>query len=108
MPATQTTATRLNPKPLPANVRSTQPGGGWALRLELAWGRLRRRWLRLARPRYVERMREARRGECPGCTHDVIDDRDLKFFRNVCGFHFDPADVPRRWIDLVPIAPAGR
>jgi phosphatidylserine decarboxylase len=108
MPATQATATRLEARPLPANVRSTQPGGGWALRLELAWGRMRRRWLRVARPRYVERMREARLGECPGCTHDVIDDRDLKFFRNVCGYHFAPGDVPRRWIDRVPIAPAGR
>jgi phosphatidylserine decarboxylase len=108
MPATQPSAARLEAKQLPANVRSTQPGGGWALRLELAWGRLRRRWLRQARPGYVARMLKARRGQCPGCTHDVIDDRDLKFFRNVCGHHFAPGDVPRSWLARLPIAPAGR
>jgi phosphatidylserine decarboxylase len=108
MSATQTSSSRLEPKALPANVRSAQPGGGLALWLELAWGRLRRQWLRLARPGYVARMRAARRGECPGCPHDIIDDRDLKFFRNVCGHRFAPGDVPRRWLDRLPIAPAGR
>jgi phosphatidylserine decarboxylase len=53
-------------------------------------------------------MRAARLGECPGCPHDVIDDRDLKFFRNVCGHHFAPADVPARWLDRLPIARMGR
>jgi phosphatidylserine decarboxylase len=108
MLAEQTVSTRLAPKPLPANVRSSQPGGGWVMRLELAWGRLRRRRLRLVRPSYVARMQSARRGECPGCTHDVIDDRDLKFFRNVCGFHFAAGDSPRRWLDRLPLAPMGR
>jgi phosphatidylserine decarboxylase len=99
---------RLSPKPLPANIRSVQPGGGWIVWLELAWGSLRRRWLRLAWPGYVRRMRAARRGECPGCPHDVIDDRDLKFFRNVCGHYFTAADGPFRWLDLLPVAPMGR
>jgi phosphatidylserine decarboxylase len=53
-------------------------------------------------------MQAARRGECPGCTHDIIDDRDLKFFRNVCGYHFAPEDVPRRLLDRLPIARMGR
>src|SRR5262245_3786212 len=100
--------TRLAPKALPANVRCAQPGGGWAVWLELAWGRLRRRWLRLARPGHVARMRAARRGDCPGCPHDVIDDRDLKFFRNVCGYHFAPAGAPPRWLDCLPLARMGR
>src|SRR5262245_12176893 len=108
MLATRDFSTRLAPKAMPANIRSAQPGGGWVVRLELAWGRLRRRWLRLARPGYVARMRAARQGECPGCPHDVIDDRDLKFFRNVCGYHFAAADVPRRWLDRLPIARMGR
>jgi phosphatidylserine decarboxylase len=99
---------RRAPKALPENIRSAQPGGGWALRLELAWGRLRRWWLRLARPGYVARLRAARRGECPGCPHDVIDDRDLKFFGNVCGYHFAPEDAPAAWIDRLPIARMGR
>jgi phosphatidylserine decarboxylase len=106
--ATQESSTRRAPKALPANVRSAQPGGGWVVRLELAWGRLRRRWLRHLRPGYVARIRAARRGECPDCPHDVIDDRDLKFYRNVCGYHFAAADVPRRWLDQVPLARMGR
>jgi phosphatidylserine decarboxylase len=101
-------SSRLAPKALPANVRSAQPGGGWVVALELAWGRLRRRWLRLMRPEYVARMRAARRGECPDCPHDVIDDRDLKFFRNVCGYYFAAADVPRRGRDRLPLARMGR
>src|SRR6188768_3676115 len=96
-PTTISPSARLAPKPLPANVRSAQPGGGWAVSLELAWGRLRRRWLRLARPGHVARMLAARRGECPGCPHDVIDSRDLKFCRNVCGFRFDRADDRFAW-----------
>jgi phosphatidylserine decarboxylase len=104
----QTVSARRAPKALPENIRSAQPGGGWALWLELAWGRLRRRWLRLAWPAYVARMRAARRGECPGCPHDVIDDRDLKFFRNVCGYHFAAEDTPARWLDRLPIARPGR
>jgi phosphatidylserine decarboxylase len=108
MSASMTSPTRLTPKPLPANIRSAQPGGGWAVALELAWGRVRRRWLRLVRPGYVARMRAARRGECPGCPHDVLDDRDLKFFRNVCGYRFAAGDVPRRWLDRLPIARMGQ
>jgi phosphatidylserine decarboxylase len=105
---TRQSSARLAPKALPASIHSTQPGGGWVVALELTWGRLRRRWLRLMRPGYVARMQVARRGECPGCPHDVIDDRDLKFFRNVCGYHFATADIPRRWRDRLPLAHMGR
>jgi phosphatidylserine decarboxylase len=38
----------------------------------------------------------------------VIDDRDLKFFRNVCGYYFAATDAPRRWLDRVPIVRMGR
>ena len=100
--------TRLAPKALAANIRSSQPGGGWLVWLELAWGRVRRRWLRLVWPGYVVRLRAARKGDCPDCPHDVIDDRDLKFFRNVCGYHFAVADVPPRWLDRLPLARMGR
>jgi phosphatidylserine decarboxylase len=108
MSAIQDSSTRLVPKALPANLRSAQPGGGWVVWLELLWNRLRRRWLRLFRRGYVARMRAARRGECPDCPHDIIDDRDLKFFRNVCGYHFEEADVPKRWLDRLPLARMGR
>src|SRR5215470_14095762 len=79
-------------------ITSIQPGGfGPSMRLELAWGRLRRAWLRRFRPRYVERMRALRQGHCPDCPHDVIDPRDLKFTRNVCGYWFRPEDDRFRW-----------
>src|SRR5262245_45357339 len=71
-----------------------QPGGGWCMTIELAWGRCRRRLLRWLRPGYVRRMAERRLGDCPSCQHDVIDARDLKYCRNVCGYWFHPEDSP--------------
>src|SRR5437870_4741369 len=80
---------------------SVQPGGGWVMRLEQVWGRLRRAWLRRARPGYVRRMLAKRQGDCPNCPHDIIDPRDLKYVRNVCGYWFRPeADVYARREDL--------
>jgi phosphatidylserine decarboxylase len=81
------------PLPPPESPRSVQPGGfGVFVRCELAWGRFRRWYLRRFRPGHVERWRSLRRGECPGCPHAVIDPRDLKFVRNVCGHWFRPED----------------
>lgn len=78
---------------------SIQPGGGTCMRLELLWGRCRRWLLRTFRPGYVRRMAELRQGQCEncpgrvqGCTGEVIDPRDLKFFRNVCGYSFRKQD----------------
>lgn len=68
----------------------TQPGYGVIVHLELAWGRLRRWYLRRFRPGYVQHMLAKRQGHCPDCRHDVIDPRDLKYFRNVCGYWFRP------------------
>jgi phosphatidylserine decarboxylase len=65
--------------------------------LELAWGRLRRAWLRHCRPGYVRRMAALRQGQCPDCCHDVIDPRDLKYHRNVCGHWFRPEDDRFGW-----------
>src|SRR5689334_4632788 len=97
-------ATPPTPPRAPAPITSTQPGGGLLVGLALAWGRLRRGFLRRFRPGYVERMQKARTGDCPGCTHDVIDARDLKYFRNVCGHSFpEPARPTRR----LPLAPHG-
>jgi phosphatidylserine decarboxylase len=76
-----------------AKPTSVQPGGGWCLNLELAWGRLRRAYLRRFRAGYVRQMLEKRRGACTDCCHDIIDARDLKFCRNVCGYSFDGQDV---------------
>src|SRR5262249_25543329 len=101
-------ATNQPVPPLTATAPSgVQPGGGFCMGLELAWGRLRRGWLRRFRPGYVRRMAEKRQGDCPGCSHDIIDPRDLKFCRNVCGYWFRPEDDPFRWRERLRLARAG-
>jgi phosphatidylserine decarboxylase len=37
-------------------------------------------------------MQAKRLGDCPHCPHDIIDARDLKYTRNVCGYFFNPED----------------
>jgi phosphatidylserine decarboxylase len=76
---------------------SAQPGGGLFMSLELFFGRLRRAWLRLFRRGYLRHMESVRRGECPGCKHSILDPRDLKYWRNVCGYSFAEEDDPFRW-----------
>jgi phosphatidylserine decarboxylase len=48
--------------------------------------------LRRLFPGCVERWKTLRQGECRNCPHDIIDPRDLKFVRNVCGYWFRPED----------------
>jgi phosphatidylserine decarboxylase len=84
-----------------------QPGGGVVVRMELAWGRVRRAWLRAVRPGYVRRMAALRKGDFNPCPHDVLDPRDLKFFRNQGGYYWEPQDDPFRWRDRIPFARAG-
>jgi phosphatidylserine decarboxylase len=86
---------------------SVQPGGGFCMNLELAWGRLRRGFLRRFRPGYVRRMAEKRQGDCPNCPHDILDPRDLKFYRNVCGYWFREEDDRFRWRGNLGLARAG-
>jgi phosphatidylserine decarboxylase len=76
----------------PQNPVSVQPGGGTCMAIELAWARFRKFWLRLLFPGFVRTMQAKRIGECPDCTHDIIDSRDLKYTRNVCGFSFNSED----------------
>jgi phosphatidylserine decarboxylase len=96
------------PRPTPTPPTGVQPGGhSLATFLEVAWGRLRRAYLRRFRPGYVRRMAERRQGQCADCRHDVIDGRDLKFCRNVCGYHFGPEGDPYRKRGLLPLARAG-
>jgi phosphatidylserine decarboxylase len=90
-----------------APIRSIQPGGGLCMSLELAWGRCRRALLRLFRPGYVRRMALLRQGTCLGCCHDIIDPRDLKYYRNVCGHWFAEQDDRFRWRDRLRLARAG-
>lgn len=94
-------------EPMDPFVRSIQPGGGVVCRLEVAWGYVRRFWLRTFRPGYVRRMAATRKGDHNPCPHDVLDPRDLKFHRNQGGYYWDPADDPFRWRDRIPFARAG-
>jgi phosphatidylserine decarboxylase len=93
--------------PSESELTSIQPGGGFFMSLELAWGRLRRLWLRIFRRGYVRRMAERRRGTCPNCPHDIVDVRDLKYYRNVCGHWFAKEDDPFQWRDDLGFARAG-
>jgi phosphatidylserine decarboxylase len=83
---------------------SAQPGGGYCYEIELAWGRLRRWWLTRFRPGYVRRMAESRRGSLDGCPIEVLDSRDLKYFKNQCDAHWSADDDPFRWRDSIPFA----
>lgn len=98
--------------PIPQSLASTpitsiQPGGGFCFQLERAWGRWRRGWLRRFRPGYVRRMAQLRQGHCPDCPHDIIDSRDLKPVRNVCGYWFRPEDDAFAWRGRLRLARAG-
>src|SRR4051812_7359064 len=103
-----TLESQTSPLSSPEQPQSIQPGGaGWCVHMELTWGRWRRAWLRRIRPGYVRRMAEKRQGQCDNCTHDIIDARDLKYYRNVCGYSFRPEDDPFRWRDRLRLARAG-
>jgi phosphatidylserine decarboxylase len=52
-------------------------------------------------------MAALRKGDFNGCPHEVLDPRDLKFFRNQGGYHWSPEDDPFRWRDRLPFARAG-
>ncbi len=76
----------------PQKPTSVQPGGGNCMAIELAWARFRKFWLRKLCPGYVQAIQAKRQGECPNCPHDIIDARDLKYTRNVCGYWFRPEE----------------
>jgi phosphatidylserine decarboxylase len=103
-PAAPASPSRATPESLPAEIKSTQPGGGVCYRVELAWGRWRRRFLKTFNRGYVRRMGELRRGDPAGCPHEILDPRDLKFCRNQTDCHWDCADDPFVWRDRIPFA----
>lgn len=92
---------------LPKEIWSIQPGGGSCMQIELAWGYFRRWYLRRFRPAYVSSMRILRRGEENRCPHEVLDPRDVKFFRNLGGFYWNTSDDPFRWRDRLPFVREG-
>ena len=91
-----------------APIASIQPGGGFCFSLETAWGRCRRAVLRLLFPGYVRRMTTLRQGSCQSCPHDIIDPRDSKLVRNVCGYSFRPEDDSFAWRGRFGFARAGQ
>jgi phosphatidylserine decarboxylase len=94
----------MQPEPLPDNIRCTQPGGGFCYSVELAWGRVRRWYLRAFRRGYVKRMATLRVGQLTGSPHEVIDPRDLKFIRNQTQSHWRLEDDPFHWREKIPLA----
>ncbi len=97
-----------DPRPFQeAPISSIQPGGGLCFRLEQQWGRCRRSLLRRFFPGHVQRMAALRQGDCPGCPHDIVDSRDWKLVRNVCGFWFRPEDDPYAWRGRIGLARPG-
>lgn len=98
---------RLPLEPMDPQITSIQPGGGTCMRLELAWGAVRRWYLKTFRPGYVGRMAALRRGERNVCPFDVLDPRDVKYFRNLGGYYWDPEDDLFAWRDRLPFARVG-
>ena len=93
--------------PMDPQIRDIQPGGGVIIRLEQLWGYVRRGWLKTFRRGYVEQMRFLRKGDRNVCPHDVLDPRDIKFYRNQGGYYWEPKDDPFAWRDQLPFARSG-
>lgn len=94
-------------QPLPPELTSIQPGGGVCMACELAWGRVRRWYLRTFCKSYIERMRQCRRGRRGAYPHEILDPRDLKFYRNLGDFYWEEADDAFSWRDHLPVARVG-
>jgi len=101
------TGNRLAVEPLDPAIASIQPGGGACMRIELAWGCLRRAYLRWFCRGYLRRMEALRRGSENRCPHPVLDPRDVKFYRNQGGYFWAPEDDPFTWRDRLPVARVG-
>lgn len=94
-------------EPMDPQITSIQPGGGVCMRIELAWGYVRRAYLKTFRRGYVERMRALRRGDRNACPHEVLDPRDVKFYSNQGGYWWSPEDDPFTWREHLPFVRVG-
>lgn len=93
--------------PMDPQLKDIQPGGGVIIHLEQCWGAVRRAFLKTFCRGYVQRMAACRRGDFNPCPHEVLDPRDLKFYRNQGGWYWDAADDPFAWRDQLPFARVG-
>ncbi len=73
-------------------------------RVELAWGAVRRWYLKTFRRGYVERMAGLRTGSADGAPHEILDPRDLKYCRNLCTANWDAKVDPFTWRERIPFA----
>ena len=73
-------------EPMDPQLTDIQPGGGVVKSFELAWGAVRRAYLRTFRRAYIARMLSLRKGDQNRCPHDVLDSRDVKFYQNQSGY----------------------
>lgn len=74
---------------------------------ELAWGHCRRWYLRTFCKSYVAQMRQCRRGGRGNYPHEILDPRDLKFYRNLGDLYWEEEDDCFRWRDQLPVARVG-
>ncbi|VAX42227.1 Phosphatidylserine decarboxylase [hydrothermal vent metagenome] len=94
-------------EPMPARLSTIQPGGGFIITLEKAWGVMRRCYLKIFRKGYIQKMAALRQGDHNPCPHDCFDPRDLKFYQNQKGWHWKLQDDPFAWRDKIPFARPG-
>jgi phosphatidylserine decarboxylase len=107
VPVSLAVSTRLPLEPMDPQITSIQPGGGACMRLELAWGHVRRWYLKTFRREYLARMAASRRGEKNVCPFESLDPRDVKFYRNLGGYLWEPRDDPFTWRDRLGFARVG-
>lgn len=93
--------------PMDPQLKDIQPGGGIVIHLEQAWGKIRRAILKTFCRKYVTRMAACRKGDFNPCPHEVLDPRDLKFYRNQGGWYWETDDDPFAWRDKLPFARVG-
>jgi phosphatidylserine decarboxylase len=94
-------------EPLPFNIYAIQPGGGRIMSMEIGWGKIRRWWLKTFFPKYVAASKARLKGDPTLVPHEVIDSRDLKYFRNLANCSFDPPSDIFAWRKNIPMATDG-
>jgi phosphatidylserine decarboxylase len=102
LPFSQAAVEQLDPQ-----LTTIQPGGGVCMQIELAWGYVRRWLLKRLFPGYVARMQQLRLGSHNACPWEVLDPRDLKFYRNQDGYSWAETDDPFTWRDRLPLVRVG-
>ncbi len=101
------TPDRAAPPAMDARLTTIQPGGGVVMSIELAWGRMRRWYLRTLRPGYVKNMAATRQGQRGSLPFDPVDPRDLKYYRNQATYWWADDDNPFTWRDSLGFVPVG-